>query len=89
MEQTTFRDYLLGVPRKKREAVIREQMQAYDAHLKAAAVPMPFVLTVGYGIRRESLMRKPVEEARNGSFRLVFANMDEDEIVRRYENSIQ
>ena len=89
MEQITFRDYLQGVPKPQRGKLLVRHMIEYEAQLEASHVPLWFVRSIGFGIRRNALLSKPVEFVSKQDCVLSFDDMDDDEIVRRYENSIQ
>ena len=89
MERYTFRDYLMcDVTRTKRETLVRKELTRYERALRAARLPVEYLSAVGYGIRREALMQKRVELLPDGTARVCYDDMDEDEIVHRYENRI-
>ena len=89
MEQITFRAYLQALPKAERGRLLALHMPEYEARLEAVRVPQWFLHAIGLGIRRNALLNKPVEYAGHKDCVLIYGDMDEDEIVRRYENSIQ
>jgi len=89
VDTITLRDYLQALPKAQRGRVFARHMAAYEAKLEAAHVPLQFIHTIGLGIRRNTLLCKSVETAGRNDCVLDYGDMDEDEIVRRYENSIQ
>lgn len=72
-----------------REHEIARFMREYNARLQAARVPLAFILSLPISDRREALMRREVFMDVYGRPVVVWDDMDEDEIVRMYENSIQ
>ena len=89
MERITFHDYLQELPKGERVRLMALHMPEYESRLVEAHVPLLFIRSVGLGIRQNALMNKTVEYTGRKDCVLAFGDMDEDELVRRYENSIQ
>ncbi len=72
-----------------REREIARFMREYNSRLQAAHVPADFITSLPISVRREALMRREIFVDVCGKPIVVWDDMDEDEIVRIYENSIQ
>ncbi len=72
-----------------REREIARYMREYNTRLQAAFVPLSFITSVPIADRRAALMQKEIFMDVSGRPVIVWGDMDEDEIVRRYENFIQ
>ena len=81
--------YYLLMKKATREHQIARFMREYNAQLQAAHVPADFIISVPISDRRAALMAKEVFLDAASRPSIVWGDMDEDEIVRRYENFIQ
>jgi hypothetical protein len=89
MNELTLREYLQGLPPVRRGPLLDAFLRLYEQRLEAARVPRGFLRQINPGVVRDTLLRKRVEWTGAGRLRVRFDDLEEDEVLRRYENSIQ
>lgn len=89
MSELTLREYLQGLPQVRRGPLLDACLRRYEQQLEAAHIPRSFLRQINPGVLRDTLLRKRIEWTGAGRLHIRFDDLEEDEVLRRYENSIQ